>query len=1218
MIELVIDQLILALQKEKELDQNQFNIHLDNLTNSISSFKPNNKKTSSRLIQNLLFIIHKYKRLIGNDKLFVLLEFIFTITKKYQIFLLDFVKCSLNSLQIVFQEEEVPPRLLENTFEILKIHFKSSPSTDPFILNVSIDGIGEEERSIIYSFYLIVTKQLGIKVNLQNQNGPINLLYEERFRDEFIALLSKHKLIVEGNTKILLRNGIKLIQNNCELKEISNYFINFIIVCNIEDDLFVDYLDYFLYYTSKSKQFEEGIGKIKTIIERKMNYICCISLLSLILEFFSLTEIEINYSSQNIQLFPPSCEKTLRKAKKFINSIDQSLKFIFKKNRMNKIPSSIGSLLVQISNSELGTLYLQQICCCYWMDKESLLKNDKIPIELKEFCLLRYSNELSIDNFTTPNCKIIYEFKKDGSFSEQESLCLNEYSLPSLKIVLLIALLKGKFKFCLSLLNNSSISSSELSFIYYLCLFEMGYEEKSNSTSTNSLIKFVSQFVLDYFGLPGNVTYTGSDRLYQFFATLNSLFKALIEDENLAQTIQLGKNALKLIDFLLAQQQTDENCLLLDQLLLLSYLTLSTLYLIGNLYLIRGSTKESKWCYQEGLERSKKLHSDYFIELFSVKMEIFLYHYNKSKSITNSYSHLKSSFDSLLLSYYNGIVSVDFHLSKQISQYYKEKYNLFLDDNNNENIVRLYGDDKVLAMIKQNTNPIETFAYSLSIGSIKHIELALINLLKSSVDISTVASCLELAKGNTIRREIESEADVESIKRWIVEFKETFVRQLPPNKTVISIHQLENDLLLFNVWTNSLPTVMQFRKKLESKFTVLAMTQRWKEIGEKNKQSLQLPADLTDQIELKNWWFGRKEIDSEIGQFMQDLEDNWIGHLKGIFLIPFWKEKVPIESCNPLSNEQNNSIHLINNCISKLLGSSIDEHDSLLLSQLIFGIISCSGRITGNELSECLEAFQIDVNWSSKILQEIEFLSLTQLTETAFIGKTNSIILIPFREIFDIPIENINCLRRKLQISRVDSFYTLRQMLKRKRQSSEDTKLIGGILNPSNDLSHTQTTFESLFKNNSNFHESSIVGRVPSEQDFLSLLQSVDNFLYFGHGGGEGYLKPSTIRKTNINCNIFLIGCSSGKSCNPLDSFFDPIINPINYLWSGSSIVISTLWDITDKDVDRIMLASLEEFLSSTTTTTTSQSLSNCLWKNNANCLLRNATGSSLVFYGIF
>ena len=147
------------------------------------------------------------------------------------------------------------------------------------------------------------------------------------------------------------------------------------------------------------------------------------------------------------------------------------------------------------------------------------------------------------------------------------------------------------------------------------------------------------------------------------------------------------------------------------------------------------------------------------------------------------------------------------------------------------------------------------------------------------------------------------------------------------------------------------------------------------------------------------------------------------------------------------------------------------------------------------------------------------------------------------------------------------------------------------------------------------FSPSSIIGKIPSEEEFLSLVTNSDLFVYFGHGGGECYVKGSSIKKASLSCQAYLIGCSSGRPVYPACSFVDVTSTALNYIVAGCPVVAATLWDVTDKDIDRVMKAAFDDYFS--VSDMVKKSLAESIWHSRNECLLKWATGSSLVFYGV-
>ena len=130
------------------------------------------------------------------------------------------------------------------------------------------------------------------------------------------------------------------------------------------------------------------------------------------------------------------------------------------------------------------------------------------------------------------------------------------------------------------------------------------------------------------------------------------------------------------------------------------------------------------------------------------------------------------------------------------------------------------------------------------------------------------------------------------------------------------------------------------------------------------------------------------------------------------------------------------------------------------------------------------------------------------------------------------------------------------------------------ILNPGGDLKSTQTTFQKPLQNLSNWN--GIVKREPTEDEMRSDLESKEIMLYFGHGSGAQYIRAREIRKLQTCAVTILMGCSSGALVDAGD--FEPYGPPINYMHAGCPALVATLWDVTDKDIDRFAKRTFEHW----------------------------------------
>lgn len=127
------------------------------------------------------------------------------------------------------------------------------------------------------------------------------------------------------------------------------------------------------------------------------------------------------------------------------------------------------------------------------------------------------------------------------------------------------------------------------------------------------------------------------------------------------------------------------------------------------------------------------------------------------------------------------------------------------------------------------------------------------------------------------------------------------------------------------------------------------------------------------------------------------------------------------------------------------------------------------------------------------------------------------------------------------------------------------------VLNPSGDLTATQSRFEAPLSTLPDWH--GIRNRAPSEGEMKAALETKDVFLYFGHGSGSQYIRSRTVQKLDKCAVALLMGCSSGAMTEAGE--FQSYGTPINYMHAGCPAVLATLWDVTDKDIDRFSLAAL-------------------------------------------
>eukprot|EP00828_Plagiopyla_frontata_P018955 TRINITY_DN24235_c0_g1_i1.p4 TRINITY_DN24235_c0_g1~~TRINITY_DN24235_c0_g1_i1.p4 ORF type:complete len:163 (-),score=22.69 TRINITY_DN24235_c0_g1_i1:143-631(-) len=147
---------------------------------------------------------------------------------------------------------------------------------------------------------------------------------------------------------------------------------------------------------------------------------------------------------------------------------------------------------------------------------------------------------------------------------------------------------------------------------------------------------------------------------------------------------------------------------------------------------------------------------------------------------------------------------------------------------------------------------------------------------------------------------------------------------------------------------------------------------------------------------------------------------------------------------------------------------------------------------------------------------------------------------------------------------------------------------------------------------------------------FPQSLLSHDLYIYFGHGAGSTYL-PETLTQTSKLCEtqklnqetppkttLFLFGCSS------LKQFFDKQSSqqnhvrekqgiPLALMMAKEKLVVGALWDVTDRDVDRMLGRIVEGFGRTKREIEIPELLVNAA----SACRFSNLNGGAFVCYGL-
>lgn len=146
-----------------------------------------------------------------------------------------------------------------------------------------------------------------------------------------------------------------------------------------------------------------------------------------------------------------------------------------------------------------------------------------------------------------------------------------------------------------------------------------------------------------------------------------------------------------------------------------------------------------------------------------------------------------------------------------------------------------------------------------------------------------------------------------------------------------------------------------------------------------------------------------------------------------------------------------------------------------------------------------------------------------------------------------------------------------------------------------------------------------------------SLHESSDLFIFCGHGAGESMCDPFRMRKFASCPASLLWGCSSGAM--RAQGVHDALGTALYYLLAGAPFLVANLWDVTDKDIDKLCMAYMRSVFSVPAMPVSELGLGSgsgsggvsvvpcgvaaALAQSRSVCRMANAVGSAPVLYGI-
>ncbi|KAH8686804.1 peptidase family C50-domain-containing protein [Ilyonectria robusta] len=449
----------------------------------------------------------------------------------------------------------------------------------------------------------------------------------------------------------------------------------------------------------------------------------------------------------------------------------------------------------------------------------------------------------------------------------------------------------------------------------------------------------------------------------------------------------------------------------------------------------------------------------------------------------------------------------------------------------------------------------------------------------------------------------------------MAKFQKNYVELVPHNWSVISVSLSDNrhDLCITKFQAGHSPFILRLplerANSRDADSEVFNFEQGREEMLEiiqlANESSHSASRDFTAKGARSAWWAEREALDSRLQDLLSNIETTWLGGFKGIFS---QHERRP----DLLARFQKSFQQILDSSLpsrNRIRGKKTAKTPKVSLDPRILDLFIGLGDPTDpdvdfDEALNDLLYFVVDIlqfHGERNAYDEIDFDAMVVETYDALRGyyaatKSGAVrmddahtVLVLDKALHAFPWESMPCMEG-LAVSRVPSLACLRQLILESQPAKTATEddardLPEGhyvsadrgtyILNPSTDLKNTQVTFQASLKALPSWK--GIVNRAPEEAEFEQALSSSEILLYFGHGSGAQYVRARTVRRLE-KCKpaTFLMGCSSA-SLTEAGEFecYGPVWN---YMMAGCPAVVGTLWDVTDRDIDRLAGRSFEEW----------------------------------------
>jgi len=380
----------------------------------------------------------------------------------------------------------------------------------------------------------------------------------------------------------------------------------------------------------------------------------------------------------------------------------------------------------------------------------------------------------------------------------------------------------------------------------------------------------------------------------------------------------------------------------------------------------------------------------------------------------------------------------------------------------------------------------------------------------------------------------------------------------------------------------SVPVLVRRRLPTQEGCSYDDVMSRFREIIEDMNESNIASIDAAEALsarEKRHWWNTRFALEERLKSLLEMVEDQWLGEFRGL-----------------------------------LLGKEAGERIRTGRKVIDGNLIDCLSRAELSDSEQSILHYQFSYDSAAQ-----ERFSTNLKSHSGECSRRGPVILVLEKEIQNLPWESLPYLDDQ-PMSRIPSLSLLFTRVVFVERSSTSY-----LLNPTGDLRSTQSLFEKDFEAQPGWR--GFVGEFDrGDQRNMALLHDIvsrsDTFIYCGHNGAESFLSPRDIPKLESLPKVsLLMGCGSGRL--QMRGDYDCAGTAIDYLVAGCPTVVANLWDVTDKDIDRLTMSVLCDWLGANMSELSEpmedslpQTISEAIARGRSACRLRYLVGAASVVYG--